>query len=264
MGIILFFWIHVLKLIANLNTAISTQTRFQTKSVLVDGEITFTRHCNEIPNSNFRAAWLRDGIDLIPRVLKFCPLSEYETVLRISSFAIPLREYHLAEAVVWGNPSRRLHVGILTPRYSGVLSEFCNEITLPTTLVMKCLVQIEMALQKLHEFSLVHCDVKPSNIFIDNCGDFFLGDYGSVTRRNDAINSYTPSFSVHGCNLQSADFSYDWRSYVIMGLVLLRKLPVQDSPISQKLIADSIHHIRGDTDPAHRKLTDVFDGSCMM
>lgn len=39
---------------------------------------------------------------------------------------------------------------------------------------------IRTGLQHMHSHKLAHCDVKAANIFIDDSGNAFLGDYGAV------------------------------------------------------------------------------------
>jgi serine/threonine protein kinase len=41
--------------------------------------------------------------------------------------------------------------------------------------------QMKSAIEKLHALGFVHCDIKPDNIFIDNNGNYVLGDLDSAT-----------------------------------------------------------------------------------
>jgi len=50
------------------------------------------------------------------------------------------------------------------------------------------------ALDFLHRGRLAHMDVKPSNIFVDAAGHFWLADFGSVRSIGTASTSTTPTF----------------------------------------------------------------------
>ena len=47
------------------------------------------------------------------------------------------------------------------------------------------------ALQHFHDRKLAHMDVKPSNVMLTVSGEWFLGDFGSVTRIGQPVWSYT-------------------------------------------------------------------------
>jgi serine/threonine protein kinase len=53
--------------------------------------------------------------------------------------------------------------------------------------IVKVIAQIGSALQFLHEHSLVHFDVKPENILIDSKGDYFLSDFDTASRLENAM-----------------------------------------------------------------------------
>ena len=53
-------------------------------------------------------------------------------------------------------------------------------------------------------------DVKPSNIFIDLNGTFFLGDFGSVRKLGESIKSSTEAFVPFESNSNVASVEYDY------------------------------------------------------
>jgi serine/threonine protein kinase len=57
---------------------------------------------------------------------------------------------------------------------------------LPVSRVLVIIEQMSRALSVLHAKHLVHLDVKPRNIFVDNNGDCYLGDFGSVLKIGDS------------------------------------------------------------------------------
>ncbi|KAF2253743.1 kinase-like protein, partial [Trematosphaeria pertusa] len=61
-----------------------------------------------------------------------------------------------------------------------------------------CLADIEHGIDHMHRLGLVHCDVKPSNIFVDVANQrFVLGDFDSTHRRGQHIDMKwgTPGWS---------------------------------------------------------------------
>lgn len=58
---------------------------------------------------------------------------------------------------------------------------------LPEREVAKLIYQIGNALQYLHEKSLVHFDIKPENILIDNFGDYYLSDFDTASRLENSM-----------------------------------------------------------------------------
>lgn len=68
----------------------------------------------------------------------------------------------------------------------GSLRELLQECRQPPhTLVLKCLREVLSALEHLHQLGLIHCDIKPENIFLrrgeDATPDFVLGDLGAAS-----------------------------------------------------------------------------------
>jgi serine/threonine protein kinase len=78
------------------------------------------------------------------------------------------------------------------PRYPAVLDMIPRP--LKTEVTQKLIKQLMIALNYLHLNDLVHMDVKPATIFVDNYGIFFLGDFGSTCKTGDIISSITTAF----------------------------------------------------------------------
>jgi hypothetical protein len=95
------------------------------------------------------------------------------------------------------------------PLYGGTLDDFPKP--LENDVVSKMIRQLMIGLQFLHDNGLVHMDVKPSNIFVDQRGDFFLGDFGSVTKIDGKITSTTKTFFPEGVDIgQAATTRHDY------------------------------------------------------
>lgn len=72
--------------------------------------------------------------------------------------------------------------------------------------VCKMGIQILSALNRLHTLDMCHNDVKPDNIFIDQQGDFFLGDFGACDTIGAVIRECTREYmpdSITRCSKQS-------------------------------------------------------------
>jgi NIMA (never in mitosis gene a)-related kinase len=54
---------------------------------------------------------------------------------------------------------------------------------IPQDLVLKWMLQVSVALHYLHQQNLIHRDIKPDNIFIDENENAIVGDLGLVSNR---------------------------------------------------------------------------------
>jgi serine/threonine protein kinase len=97
------------------------------------------------------------------------------------------------------------------PYYSTTLESIGRP--LDDTSAVKLVSQMTIALSILHGKNLAHMDVKPSNIFVDSQGSFFLGDFGSVATIGRVASSTTwafvPSDVVQSPSLL-ASANHDW------------------------------------------------------
>lgn len=74
---------------------------------------------------------------------------------------------------------------ILLPIYKGTLYDYCPPRSIDN--IRKILIDILSALQYIHSKSIIHGDVKPDNILIDNDGNAILIDFTSAFHKNDMI-----------------------------------------------------------------------------
>lgn len=89
--------------------------------------------------------------------------------------------------------------------------------------------RIIRALNSIHQAGLVHMDVKGANIFVDQNGAWYLGDFGSCVPVDTPIISYTRMFYWKRFNLgdipsescEKAKFQYDWQMLAVALVVQL-------------------------------------------
>jgi hypothetical protein len=79
------------------------------------------------------------------------------------------------------------------PVYVGTLSECPSDGRL-AQLYANAADTVGAAMQALHAAGLVHCDIKPGNIFIDSNGQCLLGDYDAVTEMKKPVCRSTSAF----------------------------------------------------------------------
>lgn len=172
-----------------------------------------------------------------------------------------LEDLHLVDANLWGTSRGPRHSGVIVSRYAGVLSEFTTSFTPPPVLVLKHLNQISVALQAVHSIGVVHCDVKPSNIFLDSTCNAFLADFGSMTPIQEKLDSRTLGYCVaeHLAERLPAHPVMDWASLVITGLQLVRKIVIDENPVRFLALSKCVDGLRSDTEPAHMKIVELFD-----
>ena len=113
-----------------------------------------------------------------------------------------------------------LRMELLTP----LTKRIREQMTVTDVIKLGC--DIAEAISILNKFHMVHRDIKPQNIFVNNTGDYKLGDYGTAR----ALNSEATAMSRKGTfnymapeiyNNQAADIRVDIYS---LGIVLYRLL----------------------------------------
>ena len=233
----------------------------QNPQLKIDGNIIFMREHDEISHSEFRRAW---RLDNGPLILKICKEEYYSAVKLQSLFpGLKLNEIHLVNLEPWCGHRRIRHLGALSPRFPGTIAEFCGESRLPLGNLAIVFNHIEVAVRRLHSVDLVHCDIKPSNIFLDNGCNAFLGDFGSLTDITCSVSSFSPNFWINEINQlrhTGAHPIMDWGCFVITGLCLLGKLKFSELPCGLNKINQIINIIRtSETDPAHLHIVEIFD-----
>lgn len=185
----------------------------------------------------------------------------WQTLLIRESLGKNLAAHHLVEASLWGTLQGPHKAGIILPRYAGVLSEFTTSFTPSCELVLKHLNQIVEAVNAIHSINIVHCDLKPSNVFLDATCNAFLADFGSMSKRGNNVVSCTLGYCIAEfiANPMLAQPTIDWAALVITGLQLLRKIVVTEQPVKLFVLNNCIDGLRGDTEPVHARIVFLFD-----
>jgi hypothetical protein len=75
------------------------------------------------------------------------------------------------------------------------ITSLCGMPQLTEPWLYKGFSRISKALKSMHELGLVHSDVKADNVFVDEVGVWYLGDFGSARKIRDAVWSYTDVFT---------------------------------------------------------------------
>jgi serine/threonine protein kinase len=109
----------------------------------------------------------------------------------------------------------RFHA-LLMPRY---LDSVARGPTFPRMVIAREARRLVDALQYMHRVAgLVHMDVKGDNVFFDNSGAWFLGDFGSACMIGGRIRSSTYTF-YHGAMDDVAHPRYDWFMLLVLLLI---------------------------------------------
>jgi len=102
---------------------------------------------------------------------------------------VPLHDY-------WRDPD----AAYLVMRYlrGGSVRDALRESTYDLASASRLLDQVASALDLAHRQNIVHRDVKPGNILLDEDGNAYLGDFGIATDLTGLVSGFTPSGGVTG------------------------------------------------------------------
>ena len=145
------------------------------------------------------------------------------------------------------SPEKKVQVGILMPRYSSSLYD--NPFPLTDEYALVVGERILLALNCMHECGYLHGDVKPGNVFVDQTGAAWLGDYGSSVTLDAVKAKFTGGTPRYQCaEVESFD---DPRLFDFMGLALslLEKLGVitlkSSIPVDNvQIVKDAINKVK--------------------
>lgn len=243
---------------------LSTATRNQVPGIKVDRTYVFPQFGHIGSSTVFKSAWETVGTaDCKPCIIKFSSVLEILKVQTIRNYltGIDFEAHHLVDAKLWWPKLHRgTNIGVCMPRYLGVLTEFTGKHFTPdTTLVLKLVDHVSLALKTLHSHRLVHMDVKPSNVFLNHKCDAFLGDFGSCTVVGDQIESFTPGYTIKEVPKSVAYPLLDWVALLLTALQLLNKLPFTEQPHPFETVSHCIDRLRGDVDACHIEVVKIYD-----
>ena len=123
---------------------------------------------------------------------------------------------------------------LLTP-----LTEYVQKEGLSLPEILRLTEQISTAISAMHEKGLLHLDISPSNIFLNEEGDFFLGDFCHARQKKDnsPILSGTPDYCAPECSDKQITSAADQYSFAVLLFALLHNGSVPN--IGQKNICNS-------------------------
>lgn len=100
----------------------------------------------------------------------------------------------------------------IMPRYIGAVSDVAPH---SNAVILAQGTRIKRAIETIHSLGYVHMDIKLSNFFVSNDGQWFLGDFGSAVEIGKQIKSYTPSCHPDNLSGKVAETKYDWAMFVV-------------------------------------------------
>lgn len=107
---------------------------------------------------------------------------------------------------------------LLTP-----LNEYIRQNGLSLSEILQLTKDISMAISAMHEKHLLHLDISPDNIFVDENNQFRLGDFCNVCWEKDSrlITSVTPDYAAPECLNGHATAASDQYSFAMLLFALL-------------------------------------------
>jgi len=123
--------------------------------------------------------------DTVPCLLKYLVSKETE---RVKSFQNAVGDYKHSSFTSFVLKTFNEKVYMIMPHYVSSL-ELINKISINGG--VKLMTQMLSAIDFIHSKGFNHMDIKPSNICVNEQGDFILVDLGSIVRRNEYSESTT-------------------------------------------------------------------------
>ena len=137
--------------------------------------------------------------------------------LGLSSTTLP---FVRSEVIGVEDASQVIRKAIVMPTYVRTVADSAR--LWPASLIDGSARMIQ-ALEYMHGLGLVHMDVKGSNIFIDQAGDWYLGDFGSTRNIGENVLTTTPSFYPTSLSGLPALPKYDW--FMLLVAILIEVMP---------------------------------------
>jgi serine/threonine protein kinase len=136
---------------------------------------------------------------------------------------VKLLRLHPESSVQKGfSPQKIVYQGILMPKYASSLHD--NPIPISDEDALRVGQRILSAIKAMHECDYLHADIKPGNIFVDENGNTWLGDYGSsVTFSN--VSKFAGGTARYQCSDVPAELKVLF-DYMGLALTLLEKCGV--------------------------------------
>ncbi len=136
-------------------------------------------------------------------------------------------------------------VAIIMPRYVTTVAKNAQS---PLDCILTQGKRILRAVQCMHAEDFVHMDIKPDNIFINQEGAWYLGDFGSSKKVGDAITSCTEMMYPRALRGKPAKKEYD---IFMLGLTVLiaadlahfKQLYSDDNVLEMRLVAEKLSQL---------------------
>ncbi len=111
------------------------------------------------------------------------------------------------------------------------LSDFLAEEEITYQMIHRLVNEIGSAINTLHQHNIIHLDVTPDNIFLDQKGNFYLGDFSSscLAKNTTLFHQHiyrtgtSPEFAPPNNLLHSISFWHDQYSFSLLIYLLLNK-----------------------------------------
>lgn len=191
----------------------------------------------------YRAVLLTDST---PKVVKFGESigREYQVFRQLGLSPEECIQRHIVpvEMAIFDDNGK---TGLVLPMFALSLSSVNSDGKADSELLENCIfkgiTQILLALESFHSKNIRHNDIKPSNIFIDFKGGWFLGDFGSCYFEglDSKMINYTASFAPIDLlknRIRRNTPGYDKLLLLITALVVLGRLDISHSFTMQNVL----------------------------
>lgn len=161
---------------------------------------------------------LKDVRNGVPAIVKIVFRSEFDSKIYHALSALSMDYIVPIKRIQSDHNWVIIHYPLLNP-----LKEYIQKEGMSLPEILCLMDNISTAVSNLHEKKILHLDISPDNVYLDDDGNFLLGDFSNARRigRKEKITSMTPCYTAPECMDGTPSYSSDLYSFAMLIFALL-------------------------------------------